>query len=134
LKQASENIRFFRPLDGVLLTLVLATSFWGILTFRFTEGTRAVVYVANKKFAWYELSGEKHQITIPTQIGSVILEIGENSARVMQSPCPGKLCIKTGIIRHSHEEVVCLPAKLLLVLEGAAETGGKKTGSDAITY
>ncbi len=105
-----------------------------MLTFRYTEGSRAVVYIANKKFAWYPLAGETRRISIPTQIGMVWLEIGSGTARVVSSPCPNKLCVKTGVVRHSHEEIVCLPAKLLLTLEGPDGPGHMKAGADAITY
>jgi len=120
-------------LDAVLIAAVAAAAGWGILTFRITEGERAVVYVSNKKFAWYELSGEKRRIPVATRIGTVTLEIGGGSARVIDSPCPNKLCVKTGAIRHSHEEIVCLPAQLLLVLEGSS-AGRKQGAADAITY
>ncbi len=108
-------------------------SIWGILNFHFTLGNKAVVYLANKKFAWYDISGEKHQVEIPTKIGPIKIEIGAGAARVISSPCPNKICVKTGIIRHSHEEIVCLPAQMLLVLEGDASEQ-KAGGSDAITY
>jgi hypothetical protein len=126
--------KFFRPLDALMIALVGAAACWGILTFRFTEGARAVVYVANKKFAWYDLAGEKREVDVPTAIGTVKLEIGGGGARVVSSPCPNKLCVKTGTVRHSHEEIVCLPAQLLLVLEGGPGSGSGKGGTDAITY
>jgi hypothetical protein len=93
-----------------------------------------VVYIANKKFAWYDLGGEKKRIPLPTQIGTLILEIGDSGARIISAPCPNKLCVKTGLIRHSHEEIVCLPGKLLLVLEGPNDEEKGKAGPDAITY
>jgi hypothetical protein len=129
-----QSSSFVRPLDAVLIATVLLAACWGILTFRISEGTRAIVYVADRKYAWYELTGEKRTISVPTRIGPVRLEIGAGSARVIDSPCPNKLCIKTGAVRHSHEEIVCLPAQLLIVLDGPPISGSGKDGADAITY
>jgi hypothetical protein len=124
---------FFRPLDALLAILIAAASAWGFLAFRVSEGSRAVVYVADHKFAWYELAGGKRRVQVPTRIGPVELEIGEGSARVVSSPCPNRLCVKTGKVGHAHQEIVCVPAHLLVVIEGAAAGGGKGE-VDAITF
>ena len=47
-----------------------------------------LVYVSDKKFAWYELGGGKRMVEVPTRIGPVRLEIGEGSARVLIVPMP----------------------------------------------
>src|SRR4051812_1897363 len=124
---------FFRPLDAAVALLVGAASCWGFLAFTVSYGAKAVVYVSNKKFAWYDLSAKKQEITLTTRIGPVKIEIGDGSARVISSPCPNKLCVKTGSIRHSHEEVICVPAQVIIVLESAGEGKGKG-GVDAITF
>lgn len=64
----------------------------------------------------------------------VYLEIGDGMARVASSPCPGQICVKTGIIRHAPEEVACVPAQVLLILEGPAGPNPKSKGADAITF
>ncbi len=127
--------KFFKPLDGPVIILLAAAAAWGFLAFRLTDGARAVVYVANKKFAWYELTGATRRIPIPTRIGEIVIEIGGGSARVISSPCPNQLCVKTGSVRHNHEEVVCMPAQMLLTLEGGKNGGPKHEGeTDVITY
>ena len=88
--------------------------------------------MADKKYGWYELAGNKREVSIPTRIGPVRLEIGEGKARVMAAPCPNQSCVKTGDVRHAHEEIVCVPAQLLLILEGPA--GSSEGGIDAITF
>ena len=124
---------FFRPLDAILVGLVAAAACWGFLAFGVSDGTKAIVYIADKKYAWYDLTGEKREVSVPTCIGPVRLEIGEGSARVAFSPCPNKICVKTGAVRHTHEEIVCVPAHLLLVIEGDSRGHGKGE-IDAVTY
>jgi hypothetical protein len=124
---------FFRPLDALLAILISAASAWGFMAFRVSEGSRALVYVSDRKHAWYELAGGKRLVEVPTRIGPVKLEIGEGSARVVSSTCPNRLCVKTGKVGRAHQEIVCVPAHLLVVIEGAAEGGGKGE-VDAITF
>lgn len=124
---------FFRPLDALLFILIAAAAAWGFLNFKVSEGSKAIVYLADKRYAWYDLSGDKRDVEVPTRIGPVHLEIGGGSARVISSPCPNKICVRTGAVRHVHEEIVCIPAHLLLVIEGGAD-GGSKGGVDAITF
>ncbi len=125
---------FFRPLDAVLALLLTGASAWGFLAFRFSEGTRALVYVGDRKYGWYELAGPRHEVIIPTAIGPVGLEIGDGAARVISSPCRNKICVRTGAVRRGHSEIVCMPAHLLIVIAG--DEPGRKNGEglDAITF
>lgn len=126
---------FFRPLDAILIVLVAAAAAWGFLSFRISEGTKAIVFIGNKKYGWYELGGPRRKISIPTRVGEVDMEIGDGSVRVVSSPCRNKICIKTGAIRHGHSEIVCMPAHLLIVVESdRAEKSGPGEGTDAVTF
>ena len=122
---------FFRPFDAAITILVAAASAWGFMAFRVTEGSRAIVYLSDKKFAWYELGGDKRKVEIDTRIGPIALEIGEGSARVVSAPCPNRLCVKTGKVSHAHQEIICVPAHLLVVIEAAGDNKGEV---DAITF
>ena len=123
---------FFRPLDALIALAIAAASGWGFLAFRVSEGARAIVYIANAKYAWYDLAGKARHVDLPTRIGPVRLEIGEGAALVLSSPCPNKICVKTGKVSRVHGEIVCVPAHLLVVIEGPGD--GSKAGVDAITY
>jgi hypothetical protein len=117
-----------------LLASIALIAGWSFLTFRATSGAKAIVYVANKKTAWYDLTGPRQEVAIPTRIGPVTVEIGEGAARVISSPCLNKICVKTGKVRHTHEEVVCVPAHMLVVIEGDASRGPAGGEVDVITF
>lgn len=130
---------FFRPLDAIVILLVAAASIWGFRAFRLTEGSQAVIYLGNRKFARYDLDVPMRTVGIPTRIGAITLEIGNGSARVSSTPCPNRICLKTGPIRFSHSEIVCMPARMLIVLESAPASGSgispdSGTATDAVTY
>lgn len=125
-------MKYFRPLDLLLILAVCAAAVWFIRGAGLESGARAVVYVSNKEFAWYDLGDAPRVVAIPTRIGEVRARIGGGEARILASPCPGKLCVRRGAIRHRRDELVCLPARVLIVLEGGAG-GGNPGGVDAVT-
>lgn len=124
---------FFRPLDAAVLIAVGAAALWGFLAFRFSSAGKAVVYVGDARYGWYDLGGAARRVDVPTRIGPVTLEIGGGTARVAHSPCPNQLCVRQGTVRRAHAELICMPARLLVVLEGGE--GKDERGSiDAVTY
>ncbi|MDB5051759.1 MAG: hypothetical protein JWO30_4830 [Fibrobacteres bacterium] len=130
---------FFRPLDAAVLLLVACASAWGFMAFRMEEGASVQVFIGNKKYGWYKLDGARHQVTVPTLIGPLVLEIGEGGAKVVSSPCRNKVCVRTGTIRHAHSEIICMPARVLVMMEADkdGDGAGKKepgAGTDAVTY
>jgi len=123
---------FFRPLDAVILILVAAAALWGFLAFRFADAGKAVVYVGSVRYGWYDLGGAVRRVEVPTRIGPVTLEIGAGTARVVHSPCPNQLCVRKGAVRRAHAELICMPARLLVALEGGSENNASPV--DAVTY
>ena len=39
--------------------------------------------------------------------------------RVMESDCPGHDCVRTGTVSRAPQSIVCLPARIVVALEGA---------------
>ena len=48
----------------------------------------------------------------------------EDSVRVTASDCPTQDCVRTGAITRSGQSIVCLPARLIVELEGGAGESG----------
>lgn len=44
----------------------------------------------------------------------------ENGVRVAESDCPTQDCVRTGAIFRSGQSIVCLPARIIIRLEGGA--------------
>ena len=47
----------------------------------------------------------------------------ELGVTVTQSDCPTQDCVHTGIITRSGQSIVCLPARIIIALEGTPESG-----------
>ena len=54
---------------------------------------------------------------------------GETGVRVEHSDCPSQDCVHTGTITRSGQSIVCLPARIIIQLEGAPSSG---TGPDIV--
>lgn len=129
----SSGMKLFRGPDLLLVLAVAAAAVWFIRGIGTDAGARAVVYVSNKKVAWYDLGSPPRTVEFPTRIGTVRAEFGGGVARILNSPCPNKLCVRHGAIRYRQEQLVCLPAHVLIVLEGGDEQQGSRGRVDAVT-
>ena len=61
-------------------------------------------------------------------LGVTTIEIAKGRVRVLDSPCPYKLCVKAGAIGKAGELVVCVPNRVVVRIEG-----GSRKGVDAVT-
>ena len=52
------------------------------------------------------------------------LTLDAQGAVMSQSDCPTQDCVRTGTIRRSGQSIVCLPARVIVTLEGGAESDG----------
>ena len=48
---------------------------------------------------------------------------GEMGLRVSESDCPTQDCVHTGEISRSGQSIVCLPARIIIQLEGTTDSG-----------
>lgn len=49
---------------------------------------------------------------------TLIIELSPDGAAVLSSECPDKICVHTGALHKAGESAVCLPARVVLRLEG----------------
>lgn len=124
---------WLRPLDAAIVLLVGAASVWGFLGFRTAPGSRAVIYLADRKYGWFDLQAAGRTLDVPTRIGTVRIGIGKGEVRIVASPCPNLRCVHTGAVRRLRGEISCAPARLLVVVEGDAPAG-EDGNPDAITF
>ncbi|HKM39446.1 MAG TPA: NusG domain II-containing protein [bacterium] len=58
--------------------------------------------------------GEQYRIR--GVVGYSLLEVGDNKIRMVESPCPDKICIGTGWISHPGESIICIPNRIIVRL------------------
>ena len=120
--QKPEKARYTRDLiiAGVLLLAALALFF--LMRSRQARdtgsGAQAVVTVDGQEVGRYPL---RKSGTFPLNGGSNILVVENGEAWVSDADCPDKVCMGMGKISRNGEFIACLPNRLLIVVEGAAE-------------
>ena len=107
-------------LVAVLLVAALAL-FFGLRSRQARDtgtGAQAVVTVEGREVGRYPLSKNG---TFPLNGGTNILVVENGEAWVSEANCPDKVCMGMGKISRNGEFIACLPNRLLVVVEGAAE-------------
>ena len=54
--------------------------------------------------------------------GDYVVEINHGHIRIKSAPCVGQDCVHTGHISRSGQSIVCLPARVVIELEGGPAT------------
>jgi hypothetical protein len=57
-------------------------------------------------------------LRVPGPLGDTVIVIEEGSVRVLSSPCPEKICIKTGRISKPGQWIACLPNRIFISIRG----------------
>ena len=73
-----------------------------------------------------EASGARYRFPISTDRverfagprGDTIVEISDGTVRVVDSPCPDKICVAAGAISRTGQFIACLPNRVSVTLEG----------------
>jgi len=105
--------------DKILIAIVLAVNLLSI-PFIFAvqkEGVDVIVEADNKLIGKYSL--KKNQlISTLGPLGTTDIEIKDGQARIAQSSCSHKVCIKMGWIKHSGKIAACVPNKVVIRIAG----------------
>lgn len=101
---------------GILLAIAVVALEW--MMARRTDGAIAVVEINGERVCEYPLS-ENASYTLNG--GSNILVIEDGVAFIIEADCPDRTCVRRGGIRYTGEDIICLPNKVRVFIEGAAE-------------
>jgi len=125
---------FFRPLDVLVLLSIAAAATGSFFLTDNQAGSRAEIYVGNKKVASLDINQPVQEKDISTGIGMVRVKFGDGRIAVTRSPCAQKLCIHQGAIQQTSQHIICLPAQLQIVIIGGNQSSKPADGLDAISY
>ena len=83
------------------------------------EGTSATVSTQTEEFR-LPLS-EDRELTLSSRSYTLKIVVEDGSISVKESDCPGGLCVRTGRIGHAGQQIVCLPAGVVITVWGGEE-------------
>lgn len=112
--------------DFFLAAFVLALSI-GLFVMQFlsSSGSHVTITVDNKPYQTVPLS--RNQTIVVEQNGHKnIILIENNTVRITEADCPDGLCVGQGAISRAGQSIVCLPARVAVIIEG--------DGVDAVVY
>lgn len=111
--------------DGVIaaaviaIAVIVAVVFYGNKTY--SGELCVVVSVGNRVVDTLPLSDEKSTHTYCHNGYTLLVLMDGSGVRVEQSDCPSQDCVHTGTITRAGQSIVCLPAQIVVHLEGASE-------------
>lgn len=105
----------------ILALLLLAAGVWLVLRLTRQAGGSVRVSVDGAAVAVFPLDGDR--VWTWEETGVNVLRIENGKAAIVSADCPDKLCVGQGEICYAGESIVCLPHRLTVTVEGAAEGG-----------
>ena len=121
--------RSLRALDIVIIITLLFISVAFIPFMGLQAHDTVVVYRGSELIAEYRLD-EDRVFHVDGVDGALEIEIRNEKVRVHSSPCRQQICVATGWISRSYEQIICAPNLVLLLIHSNSE----EEGIDAVTY
>lgn len=105
--------------DIILIACVLIAAFAALLIINLTKqsGTVAVIYVNNDEYARMPLDVDAEIVIYSDGKATNTLVVQNGKAYMSSAVCPDKICVNTGSISNENEMIVCLPNKVIVVIE-----------------
>jgi hypothetical protein len=121
--------------DIILIAVLLMAALLTVAGMRIWQmnntkaAAKVVVTIDGQVYGTYPLSEDRtERIDLPD--GSYnILTISGGYADVTEASCPDQICVKHNHIKYSKESIVCLPNKVVVMVEG-----GEDNEIDGFTY
>lgn len=106
-----------RDIILALMMILLGIAGYGVIRLGQKKGSQVVIYVDQKEIGRYDLNTDTMK-EIQTAKGTNTLVIENDMAYVIDADCPDQVCIRMGKISKTGENIVCLPHKLVIQVEG----------------
>jgi len=112
-------IKILKPLDFLagLLSLGLIVVF-SLSAFE-TGANRVDTEIDAPGGKWIYPLDQSRIVRVEGPIGDTEIEILDGKVRVLDSPCPNKLCIRMGAISRSGSWIACLPNHIFVKIRSA---------------
>mgnify|MGYP002575369638 FL=1 len=106
-----------RDIILALMMILLGIAGYGVIRLGQKKGSQVVIYVDQKEIGRYDLDTDTTK-EIQTTKGTNTLVIENGMAYVTDADCPDQVCVRMGKISKTGENIVCLPHKLVIQMEG----------------
>lgn len=112
-----------KPVWGDLLValIILAAAVWGLFALPVQHGERLTALVTvDGDTVWTCPLKDRNEPVRYTVDGKypLTLEVSKDGVRVVETSCPGEDCRHTGLISGAGQQIVCLPNRTVVTLNG----------------
>jgi hypothetical protein len=91
----------------------------------YDHGTNSLsVVVKGPDKTWIFPLEAEERISVEGSIGETLVEIRKGRAAIVSSPCNGQTCVAAGELSKNGQWAACLPNRVFILIEGAADTDG----------
>ena len=104
-----------------VFVLLNALAFFG-LDSESKAGSWVIIEVDQKETHRLPLNTEK-LIHVQGKLGITDVQIHDKQARILRSPCTGKICIKSGTIKYADRLIACIPNRVVVRIVGNQHRG-----------
>ncbi len=105
-----------KPLDYLIFFFTLAAIVFLSAQSYIGRRETAQIFISAAGGRWiYPLDGEE-TLSIAGPLGDTIVEIQGGAVVVLSSPCPEKICVKTGRISKPGQWIACLPNRVFIMI------------------
>lgn len=67
---------------------------------------------------------EDGELTVTSSAGTNVVQVKDGRVRVLEADCPNQDCVNQGWVDDASQQIVCLPHKLYVSIEGAESASG----------
>ena len=113
--------RCWKPLDVLIFALVLALTAWSAVSVYAGGGERAALHITGGGERWILPLDAPRIQRVPGPLGVTVVEVRGGTARVVSSPCPEQICVKSGPISKCGQWIACLPNQVFVTIMSARE-------------
>ncbi len=114
--------KYFTKGDIVLITVIAVISAASIAGMnRIFGGGKHVVVEVDNRLALELLLDSDVTESIRGPLGETVISIENGTARIVNSPCPHKYCVRMGSISRRSEIIVCVPNRVFMTIRGGHE-------------
>lgn len=107
--KALDYVIFFFAL--IIIGLIAAQTYIGGV------GTPEIAITGAEGQWTYPLDSEA-TIHVPGPLGDTVVAIRDGAVEVLSSPCPEKICVKTGKVSKPGQWIACLPNRVFVAVRG----------------
>lgn len=111
----------------VIILLGTAALSCALLFFAPKKALRAKIYLDGELIGVADLSEHREPYLIQAGAGNVA-EVGHGRIRMLEADCPDGLCVSTGWSSSPAKPIVCLPNKVMILIESGADGPDAATG------